>query len=472
MQKVKTYLVLLLASAFLQSFLFAAQNQKQPIKISAPIPECEAPLGLALTAAINSGNFMEYAAGLRKAINQRLPHITDFSLQFLKKGAIEKKKVELQAIPNDPLLVRMLLQERIFHYCGVPVVNKVAATPQGKVFLKWLLANTPAMLEFTLNGPPDSWKNGKGDVAIHHDALPLFCKLWTQQNAKERAQYQKLAVAIALVFDQPRLTSAKHEPIDPVARYHWFRNADEQGKLLSCFKTETVFGLRHVVDAARSEDELNFALKEVPKKFRSAQKIAHVAYHVHYRPFNSKGVSVQNGSAYYEYHPITLQIYKQYGGVCGAISKFGSAVSRANGVPSFTVGQPGHCAFVCKTDAANWRLKNPIKGWDKTTGAHQFNPWNDNGEYIPLVGAMLNDLPGYRRSELLVTAAECLGAKQGAAQSRLLFEEAAKISPLNYGAWLGYLSAQPKDKAHVQTTIKTVFAKYKLPQKELLKRIP
>jgi len=41
------------------------------------------------------------------------------------------------------------------------------------------------------------------------------------------------------------------------------------------------------------------------------------------------------------------------GGVCGELSKFGSAIANSHGMPSTTVGQPGHCA-VFLTAAGSW----------------------------------------------------------------------------------------------------------------------
>ena len=50
------------------------------------------------------------------------------------------------------------------------------------------------------------------------------------------------------------------------------------------------------------------------------------------------------------------------GGVCGELSKFGSATSNAHGLPSTTVGQPGHCAYSRRLPDGHWELNYSVTG--------------------------------------------------------------------------------------------------------------
>ena len=50
------------------------------------------------------------------------------------------------------------------------------------------------------------------------------------------------------------------------------------------------------------------------------------------------------------------------GGVCGELSKFGSATSNAHGLPSTTVGQPGHCAYSRRRTNGTWELNYSVTG--------------------------------------------------------------------------------------------------------------
>ena len=67
-----------------------------------------------------------------------------------------------------------------------------------------------------------------------------------------------------------------------------------------------------------------------------------------YRLFNCFGASV-HGPDYYRpwaHRWNTQELRYRVGGVCGALSKFGSHGAASHGVRSFTAGQPGHCAYV------------------------------------------------------------------------------------------------------------------------------
>ena len=50
------------------------------------------------------------------------------------------------------------------------------------------------------------------------------------------------------------------------------------------------------------------------------------------------------------------------GGVCGELSKFGSAICNAHGIPSTTVGQPGHCAYSRRLTSGKWEIDYNVTG--------------------------------------------------------------------------------------------------------------
>ncbi len=55
----------------------------------------------------------------------------------------------------------------------------------------------------------------------------------------------------------------------------------------------------------------------------------------------------------------------EYGSVCGGISNMNMTVANAHGVPAFTVGQPGHCAYVWRSDDKTWggrKLRQRLEG--------------------------------------------------------------------------------------------------------------
>ncbi len=89
-----------------------------------------------------------------------------------------------------------------------------------------------------------------------------------------------------------------------------------------------------------------------------------------YRLFNCFGASV-HGSMYYQpWHHCwnTQELRHRVGGVCGALSKFGSHCAASHGIRSFTAGQPGHCAFmIWDFNADRWGQAYAVTSH---TGAH------------------------------------------------------------------------------------------------------
>ena len=84
-----------------------------------------------------------------------------------------------------------------------------------------------------------------------------------------------------------------------------------------------------------------------------------------YRLFNCFGASV-HGPDYYRpwaHRWNTQELRYRVGGVCGALSKFGSHGAASHGVRSFTAGQPGHCAYVLwDPSAARWGIAYSVTG--------------------------------------------------------------------------------------------------------------
>ena len=78
------------------------------------------------------------------------------------------------------------------------------------------------------------------------------------------------------------------------------------------------------------------------------QRYYGVCWLCHYRLWNCFGASV-HGPMYYApwtHRWNTQELRYRVGGVCGALSKFGSHSAASHGIRAFTAGQPAHCAYV------------------------------------------------------------------------------------------------------------------------------
>jgi hypothetical protein len=117
-------------------------------------------------------------------------------------------------------------------------------------------------------------------------------KIWLQQTPAERENYRRLACGVALAHAVP-VKAVGGGVIDPIARYRWFRDADQAGQLLHYFRQADVRELENITGVARTDADLEWAHQNVP---RSNQTMAKCGYHIHYTRFNEEGVSVQKGA--------------------------------------------------------------------------------------------------------------------------------------------------------------------------------
>ena len=101
-----------------------------------------------------------------------------------------------------------------------------------------------------------------------------------------------------------------------------------------------------------------------------ADRYGAICWECVYRLHNCFGDSVQ-GPMYYkpwEHRWNTQELRYRVGGVCGALSKFGSHSAASHGIRSFTAGQPSHCAYMLWDAQKNrWGISYSVTG---RTGSH------------------------------------------------------------------------------------------------------
>ncbi|MBE6382143.1 MAG: hypothetical protein E7049_03900 [Lentisphaerae bacterium] len=141
------------------------------------------------------------------------------------------------------------------------------------------------------------------------------------------------------------------------------------------------------------------------------------------------------------------------GGVCGELSKFGSATANAHGLPSTTVGQPGHCAYSRRLPSGKWVLNYSVTGhsqmhmcfWNK-------HPWQYNPALEATYGGDRESRLGAERMLALATLAD--ESKKDAKTTELFYRHACAAKRDHYGAWHAYgeslmRSDMPLDKLRV-----------------------
>lgn len=318
-----------------------------------------------------------------------------------------------------------LLQWRLLEKIG-PEGRKDPALAET---LAWLLADQDALAMLFGSGEPAGgrWREAVGVLGrcardgTHREGLPL-----------------RVSVATALVFAEPVRAMADGSEIDPVARVDSFLEWDTRGELFPSFRELSPWELRFVVGSWSTDADLAWARANIKPDLRRRDKVGEAAHMLAYNLTNKNGVSVQEGKRFYDDKPMTLAVMLEYGGVCGAISRFGSSMSQAFGVPAMPVGQPGHCAFLWQKEPRAWTIGNDISGWSESA-QHDgvFLPWGREAWFVRLMQDAQADRAGLVAAEALLGAAE-LG---GEASWGTFASEACRSAPQHYGAWSMRLSA-------------------------------
>lgn len=376
-------------------------------------------------AAVKAGGFKEWAELLGKQLAEETG-----------RSGFNGSPEAVKKVADSPVLSLALAQWKLLTVIG-PDNFKEVADKDGVEFLTWLFTNREALHAYLGSGPLDK------DGTAH--GLEIWRDIFKADSKSRDGLWMRVAAAVALAHTVPVKSLADGGEIDPLRRYQYFKNAHSSGLLFDSFNQAGVWELRFVVNSWARDEELAWVVSAIDPKNKSQEKVGEACWMVPYRLENAKGVSVQNGPEYYDHKPVTMELMHTVGGVCGAISKFGTAAAQAHGIPAMPVGQPGHCAFLWKKDPQTWRTGNDISGWPGSTEhGGTYIHWGNRGSYVLMMEQAHREPARFLASE---QARWLSAATKEAAKSTSLLETAAKIQPFNGGAWLDLISAHAKAKA-------------------------
>lgn len=219
---------------------------------------------------------------------------------------------------------------------------------EGGMFFSWLMERDEVMEEILLTVKPSD------------DDLPKVAKLlfdaWYVTGEEQREKYINLAIACAVVFDRELKIQAPTQKdeysgsttIDPLARYRWYIEKNEKGKLTAPVHHSSARDLVWVVCAPVSNDELDWA---IDKMHLSRGKWGNAYGMIEY--LMERAV---NGLNPYEEYTFA-EILKE-GGICGDQSYFCVNTARAHGIPAMVLSGEtdlgGHAWAGVKVKADEW----------------------------------------------------------------------------------------------------------------------
>ena len=306
--------------------------------------------------------------------------------------------------------------------------------------IAWILRNREA-LEILLTS------EGKYKQTIDHinypkiniEAIQTLAEfVHDDPEIKTDATFLRWAVASSLT---PRYVNSYGEAvlkIDNADMYYKKKKWLEEGNYFTTTKNMSSWHLKYTLSQRQFPSEVEWAHDVCPEENRTPLRVYKNTNLVKYRKENADGVPVHKDHEYYYYKPRTLPQIQKVGGVCGAISTFGEGMCRSWGVPAFTVGQPGHCAFVWyNAEADFWKGSYFVDGWDETYIKDSW--YADRGErmlaaeYLPI----MNELQGKRNKEYRLSEKLRLAHKFAESDEAVLkiFNEAVLTEPRNVYAW-------------------------------------
>lgn len=270
--------------------------------------------------------------------------------QAVYEALTESLKGKKPDIKNNEYMHCAMLAELI-RCTGAEVMSELATNKKKAAFLEAFCKDS-AWLEFYLGGGLVPYQTPVG--------MDVLFRIWEEEKGK--VSNKALAVALASLWGggetspQQPLLNMNPKRFNPVWRYNFFLKQEREEKLHPNYPKLRPWELRFVVGIAGQDwDDQSFAWAAENINLPWDQYHA-ACWAATYTDPSKFGDTVQGG-AYnmpYSNDMSDAETTHRNGGVCGALSHLGCFAAMAHGIPSTTVGQPGHCAYGYRIERGKW----------------------------------------------------------------------------------------------------------------------
>ncbi len=265
-----------------------------------------------------------------------------------------------------------------------------------------------------------------------HVGVDVLYRVW--QAEKGKVANKPLAVALASAWGggetSPNPPVLKRDPgaNNPVWRYQFFQKQAAAGKLHSNYKNLRPWELRFTVGIPGQDWDdrsLAWCAEQINVPWDRYDWSCWAAIYTDPSKF---GDDVQSGEYNLPYFSqSSAQATHLNGGVCGAMSHLGCFAAMAHGIPSYTAGQPGHCAYAVRPERGKWI--GGFGGPDGDMHNHIFGSQAPTS-YLLMESVFADNATidkAYRQS-FCARALEATGNKAGAEK---MWKQALETSPLH-----------------------------------------
>lgn len=260
------------------------------------------------------------------------------------------KKVEKMS-HKDATAVHLAMMHEMIRVTGAEVLTSFAAEDKEKArFLRQLMKDGE-WLELYLSCGLVPFQKTMG--------VDVLYRIW--QEEKGEVKNKALAVALAScwgggeTWKNPPIAELLPNKYNPVRRYKFFQKQDRKGLLHPNYRNLKPWELRFVVaNPGQDWDDASyeFAAHAINMPW---DKYGIACWAATYTGTSKFGDSVQGGAYNLPYADESwAEATLLNGGVCGAMSHLGAVAAMAHGIPAYTCGQPGHCAYAVRTERGKW----------------------------------------------------------------------------------------------------------------------
>lgn len=266
-------------------------------------------------------------------------------------SALAEALKTMKITPKDATALQCSMMHELIRVTGAEHLTRMAAEADDKAEFIQKFLNDSEWLELYLTC---------GLVPYQKDlGVQILYRIWAEEKGK--VKNKPLAVALASCWGggetwmEPALAKALPNKHNPVRRYKFFQKQDKKGLLHPNYKNLKAWELRFVVANPGQDwddESYEFAAKAINLPW---DKYSISCWAATYTGTSKFGDSVQGGAYNLPYaNESWAEATLRNGGVCGAMSHLGAVAAMAHGIPAYSVGQPGHCAYAVRTERGKW----------------------------------------------------------------------------------------------------------------------
>ncbi len=299
----------------------------------------------ALREAFRTGRWDEYTALLQKSLGNTLQRL-----------ASEPKTEDYLPYFENPTFYQAFIQYSLLRALPEKARDFLTDDESNQGFYMWLLTNNEAAESLLISLTPTD----KVDKVFQ-----TWAQLWAN-DPKGRDKHRELALACALVYEEPRTFTWNSErmTVSAMDRYTFYKTHEEKNDLVGKIDRMPARDLVWVVCAQVPDSELEWALDKMHLRQKNwGEAYGMVKYDME--------KAVKGTSKYDKY---TFAEILKKGGICGDRAYFSANTARAAGIPACELSgdgpRGGHAWLAWMSDDGEWDTTGRFDGYAMGKGRH------------------------------------------------------------------------------------------------------